>query len=43
VKYLLLKMSTFYLKYFLTLMKFLEIWYAWLVLNFIFSEELKLG
>jgi hypothetical protein len=28
VKYLLLKMSTFYLKYFLTLMKFLEIWYA---------------
>jgi hypothetical protein len=43
VKYILFRMSTFYLKYLWALMKSLEIWYAWLVPNFIFSKEVKLG
>jgi len=35
LKYVLLKMCTFFHKYLLALKKSLEIWYAWLVANFI--------
>jgi hypothetical protein len=37
LKYVLLKMCTFFHKYFLALKKSLEIWYAWLVVDFIYS------
>jgi hypothetical protein len=43
VKYVLLKMSTFYNKYLWALMKSHEIWFAWLVPDFISSKEVKLG
>jgi hypothetical protein len=42
VKYVFLKMCTFYHKYLWALMKFLEVWYEW-VGDFISSEEVKLG
>jgi hypothetical protein len=43
VKYVLLKMSTFYNKYLWALMKSHEIRFAWLVPDFISSKEVKLG
>jgi hypothetical protein len=43
VKYVLLKMCTFYHKYLWALMKSFEIWYVWSVANFICSKKVNLG
>jgi hypothetical protein len=43
LKYVLLKMCTFFHKYLWALKKSFEIWYAWLVVDFICSEKVKLG
>jgi len=43
LKYVLLKMCTFFHKHLWALKKSLEIWYASLVANFICSKEVKLG
>jgi hypothetical protein len=43
LKYVILKMCTFFHKYLWALNKTLEIWYARLVVDFICSKEARLG